>query len=210
MSARTKTSAPKRSSPLRAAQRELTRSRIRDAARKLFYDRHYTSATMDQIAEEAELSRATIYFHYKDKEEILADIIREYTPRSMEILAQLPGPNPALEDVATWIRKSVAFAEKELVHLSIFEDVKHVFPEGVEKLIHDLTTAMGANNLIFREAAKATASPALRAKALLLLQEVTYTSRWCCESSDAELSDAMVMATAKSFTDFLGNVDDYL
>lgn len=205
MSGKARKSSSKRASPLREAQRELTRSRIRDAAKKVFYDHHFHSATMDQIAEAAELSRATIYLHYKDKGKILEDIIDNYTPGAIEILSALPGPAPSLAETVDWIKKSAAFAEKELVHLSIFEDARHVYPEGVSRLINDLIMAMGEQNPIFREAARKDASPALRAKALLLLQEVTYTSRWYCESADRELSEAMVVSTARALTDFLSN-----
>ncbi len=46
--------------PLRQAQRDLARSRIRDAARDLFYEHHYDTTTMDEIAVTAGLRRWTL------------------------------------------------------------------------------------------------------------------------------------------------------
>ena len=40
------------------------RQDILDAARALFNAKSYDSVTMDEIAEEADLSRATLYNHY--------------------------------------------------------------------------------------------------------------------------------------------------
>ena len=207
MAKTSRTKPVKRQSSLRQAQRELTRNRIREAAKKVFSDYHYTSATIDQIASEADLSRATLYIHYKDKEEILGDIIKDYAPRAKEVLAALPGPKPSFDDVVKWIEQVSAFAENELIQLTIIEDVRHVFPQGMDELAADLTLAMGENNPIFRKAASDKASPELRAKAMLLLQELTYTSRWLCEVKDREMSEAMVRLTARAFTDFLQNPD---
>src|SRR5688500_7667806 len=85
--------------PLRQAQRDLTRSRIKNAARDLFYERHYDATTMDEIALAAGLRRSTLYLHYRDKAEILADVIADYTPKARDALARLPGPRPSLKQV---------------------------------------------------------------------------------------------------------------
>src|SRR4051812_21251816 len=67
---------PPRSS-LRSEQRELTRSRLCKAARTLFEERGFSDTSIDDIAANAQVARATVYLHYQGKEAILADLLQE-------------------------------------------------------------------------------------------------------------------------------------
>lgn len=70
-------------------EKEQRRSDILAAAEKLFFARGYDGVTMDDIAKEVELNKATIYLYFKDKESlyftvvlwgvrILGDMVREH------------------------------------------------------------------------------------------------------------------------------------
>jgi AcrR family transcriptional regulator len=191
--------------PLRQAQRDLTRSRINTAARDLFYERHYDSTTMDEIAAAAGLRRSTLYLHYKDKAEILADVVGDYTPRAQAVLGTLPGPAPTLEQLKRWIRKVIAFVEQERVPLSIILEMRR--DQDYSRALDDLTTqllsGLGENNPIFREAASPAADPMQRARALLLLQELTFTCEQFLFRPKDELSKALLAMTAEHFHAFL-------
>lgn len=55
-----------------------TRARtIMDAASKVFFQRGYTRATIEEIASSAELSVGTIYLYFKNKEELYISLIFE-------------------------------------------------------------------------------------------------------------------------------------
>lgn len=69
-------------------EKEQRRSDILQAAEKLFFARGYDGVTMDDIAREAELNKATLYLYFYDKESlyftivlrgvrILGDMVRE-------------------------------------------------------------------------------------------------------------------------------------
>lgn len=191
--------------PLRQAQRDLTRSRIKTAARDLFYEQHYDSTTMDEIADAAGLRRSTLYLHYKDKAEILAEIVADYTPRAQAVLATLPGPGPSVEQVQRWIRKVANFVAEERVPLSIIlelrRDTTHI--GALDELTSELISALGANNPRFREAARRDADPIERARGLLLFQEMTFTcEQFLIRNNDANFK-ALVRVTAEHFQDFL-------
>lgn len=47
-----------------------TRSRILDAAERVFYDRGVAHASLEDIASAAEVTRGAIYWHFKDKAEL--------------------------------------------------------------------------------------------------------------------------------------------
>jgi AcrR family transcriptional regulator len=56
-------------------ERELRRKEIIDAAEKVFFSKGWKNATMDEVAEAAELSKGTLYLYYKNKDELLLAII---------------------------------------------------------------------------------------------------------------------------------------
>lgn len=66
-------------------EKEHRKEEIISAAQKIFFEKGLQAATMDEIAEAAELSKGTIYLYYKSKEDLyLAVMIR-----GMEILAEM-------------------------------------------------------------------------------------------------------------------------
>ena len=69
----------------RERDRQLRRDAIVDAAEKLFFAKGFAAATMDEIAESAELSKGTIYLYFKTKEEVFVAIVR----RAMNCLKDL-------------------------------------------------------------------------------------------------------------------------
>ena len=54
-----------------------TRRRLRDSLIELIMERGYNSITIQEITDHADLSRATFYLHYKDKDELLASSLEE-------------------------------------------------------------------------------------------------------------------------------------
>ena len=61
----------------RALEKELRRKQILDAARKLLFETGMNAISINKIAAEAELGVGTIYFYYKNKEEIFAALQEE-------------------------------------------------------------------------------------------------------------------------------------
>lgn len=193
--------------PLRQAQRELTRSRIKNAARNLFYEKHYDTTTMDDIAGAAGLRRSTVYLHYKDKAEILLDIIAEYTPKAKAVLATLPGPAPSADDLHRWVKRVAKFVAKERAPLSIIreEQARRQDDNAFEEISIELLCAIGTNNPLFVEATKANASPMLRARAQMLLEELTYACGTFAQDSRAVRAEALLRVVVEDFHRFLSS-----
>ena len=61
------------------------REEILDAAQHVFFEKGLHVATMDEIAERAELSKGTLYLYYKSKEDLYLAVVM----RGMEILREL-------------------------------------------------------------------------------------------------------------------------
>jgi AcrR family transcriptional regulator len=196
----------KYNTPLRQAQRDLTRSRIKNAAKNLFYEKHYDTTTMDEIAMAAGLRRSTLYLHYRDKAEILADIIADYTPKARAILATLPGPHPKLKAILLWVKRVAKFVAQEQMPLSIILELRRDSENTIntlERLTCELLAGLGTNNPRLYETSLTQADPTLRARGLLLLQQLTYA----CEIHLADTADArgkaMLELTAEDFHAFL-------
>ena len=80
----------------RKREKEQRKSEILDAAERLFFSRSYEDVTMNNIAQEVELNKATIYLYFKNKEALFATIVlrgvqilREKYQECME--KQVPG-----------------------------------------------------------------------------------------------------------------------
>jgi AcrR family transcriptional regulator len=79
----------------REREREEIRTRILDAARELFANEGVESVTMRRIADRIEYSPTAIYFHFRDKEALLAELcdcdFRSFAHGFIEI-AQISDP----------------------------------------------------------------------------------------------------------------------
>ncbi len=191
--------------PLRAAQRDLTRSRIKNAARGLFYDRHYDATTMDDIATSAGLRRSTLYLHYRDKAEILAEVIADFAPKAHRAMAGMPGPAPTLPQLERWIGNVAQFVASERAPLSTLLEARRRMTNAApfEALTAQLLEGLGENSQRFREAAREEADPTLRARALLLLRQLIYACDLSLTDTDAARASALLRVTAEDFHRFL-------
>jgi len=63
-------------------EKEHRKEEILNAAQKVFFDKDLPAATMDEIAEAAELSKGTLYLYYKSKEDLYLGVMM----RGMQVL----------------------------------------------------------------------------------------------------------------------------
>ncbi|AFV22503.1 hypothetical protein Mpsy_0292 [Methanolobus psychrophilus R15] len=59
----------------RQREKEQRKTEIIDAAERLFFSRGYEDVSMEDIAHEVELNKATIYLYFKNKETLFASIV---------------------------------------------------------------------------------------------------------------------------------------
>ena len=98
---------------LRERKKERTRTAIHDAAMRLFAERGYAGTTIADIAEAADVSRATFFSYYASKD----DVVFGEAPRAAEaleaLLNDLPEGMTALEAVREWLRTLVGWLDDE-------------------------------------------------------------------------------------------------
>lgn len=78
---------------------EETRRRILRAAAEAFYGKGIRNVSMDDVAEGAGVTKRTLYYHYKDKDDLVATYLRARHPvilaRLVAAATQAKGPLPA-------------------------------------------------------------------------------------------------------------------
>jgi AcrR family transcriptional regulator len=134
-------------SGLRERKKHMTRTAIHDGAMRLFAERGFAGTTIDQIAEQANVSRATVFSYYPTKE----DIVYGEAPQAIEALAVSLADTPAGEIVPAvreWLRQLTGWLEPDLLlqrrlarevpvvgarRLQIFRSVEQVVAEALER-----------------------------------------------------------------------------
>lgn len=143
----------------RERDKERKRQEIMAAARKVFSDRGFTKATMEEIAKEAEFSPGTLYLYFKNKDELSASL-------SIDMLKFLNRRVTAMNaDVSLTPLRKIRELKKilldayeddpviftHMVHLQASERVKEVSPEVFSKIHEPLKSFLIAMAHIFEE-----------------------------------------------------------
>ena len=122
---------------------QIRKKEILDAAKKVFLRKGFADTVMEDIITETSLSRGGVYYHYKNKVEILHDLMREgmayRVDKINEVMAEYSGELDA-NSVAHMIVDKV-LDESELMSVyAIYlqtmknnDDLKNLFPILVEE-----------------------------------------------------------------------------
>ncbi len=118
----------------REREREEIRTRILDAARELFASEGVESVTMRRVADRIEYSPTAIYFHFRDKDALLAELcdcdFRAFSQNFTEI-ARIPDPVERLRQAG---RAYVAFGLEHPSHYRLmFMTPKTAGSQTIEK-----------------------------------------------------------------------------
>ena len=111
MSSRTRSARGERSARGRGEAAEpdeqTTRARVLDVAARVFAERGYRAATMDEIASEAGLSKGGLYWNFASKEELFMELLDQRLDRRIEEMFDLVRTTPAHEESAVPISKNL-------------------------------------------------------------------------------------------------------
>lgn len=84
-----------------------TRERILDASLGMFNARGEPNVTTNHIADELDISPGNLYYHFRNKDDIVEHLFARYEVRIEEALVLPDGRLPTLEDI--WLLLHVAF-----------------------------------------------------------------------------------------------------
>ena len=147
---------------LRERKKRATRIAIRDAAMRLFADHGFAGTTMDQIAEAADVSRATVFTYFPTKEEIVFGD----GGAAIDALAARLGSDDerTIAVVRAWLTELAGWFEPELVlqqrlarevptigarRLQLYGEAERVIADALAaELGHELAARLAAASLV--------------------------------------------------------------
>ncbi len=95
-------------SKLKQARGVQTRENIIDAAERYFCEKGYFDASIRKLAEAANVSIGSIYFYFKDKDEILLEVTQKHNERFIKALGDsLSKADHYTSDKRAWLRNSI-------------------------------------------------------------------------------------------------------
>jgi len=140
-------------------EKERRKQQILVAAKRVFSEKGFNKATMEDIAQEAELSPGTLYLYFKNKEELYASLslrILQYLLLRIEhVNAMKPaGPDEKLKALMEVMYDVYEFDPLIIInmfHLQSSETLKNLSPELLAE-IQDLSSkSMGSIAQIFKD-----------------------------------------------------------
>jgi AcrR family transcriptional regulator len=192
----------------RDAQKAHTRQRILDAARSVFFREGYYGATVDQVVAEAGASRPTFYLHFRDKEQILTEIVANYATQAVPLMERLPGPRPTVDELKAWLFEVGAFLEQEQAVASVIAEVsahrQANRPRFGLAAIDAWVQALSRRAPAFAAAVSETPVDVIaRVRAQLLILEIAWAGEHISTNKNAVLTEQAVAMVAASLHDFL-------
>ena len=104
-------------------EKEQRRNEIIDAAEKVFFDKGVDNATMDAVAEIAELSKGTLYLYFKNKEDLhFAICMRGLTILKQELENVISPQRTIIENL---IHVGFAFVKFARINADYFKVLSH-------------------------------------------------------------------------------------
>lgn len=108
-----------------AMLRNFMETTIAQAAKTVFAERGYTRATLEDIAQRAGMSKATIYIYYKNKDDLFLQVVEELVNATTAATAQAATmPKAPLEKLARIVRDKMTFYEQERDFFRIYLNEK--------------------------------------------------------------------------------------
>jgi len=123
-------------------QQKMRRKQILEAAKRLFYEKGFSAATIEDIAQEAELSPAAIYLYFKNKDDLYASLnlqLLGYLAERLEALYAEKGLNAqkkleTLKDLLYDVFNFDPLILINLFHLQASDGLRNLSPKRTGQL----------------------------------------------------------------------------
>ena len=113
------------------------RSHILACAAQQFAERGFAGTSMNQVADAAGLSKATLYHYCRDKHSLLVSIAEDHVDRLLTVVDEVRAQRlPAEARLRELIRRFVAeYASAQHAHRVLTEDVRFLQPDDQQRVL---------------------------------------------------------------------------
>lgn len=126
---------------------EIRRAEIMDAAMLLFMEKGYTNTTTQDIVDKVNISRGLLYYHFKNKEDILYCLVERYSEKLLRDIHVIvyDEDKTAIEKVRAFIDATIISTDNvsaegtELQKTVDLEENRYMLDKLSHKLIEKLT-----------------------------------------------------------------------
>lgn len=126
---------------------EIRRAEIMDAALLLFMEKGYANTTTQDIVDKVNISRGLLYYHFKNKEDILYCLVERYSDKLLRDIHVIVNDNDktAIEKIRAFIDATIISTDNisaegtELQKTVDLEENRYMLDKLSHKLIEKLT-----------------------------------------------------------------------
>ena len=104
------------------AEAEITRQRVLEAALKVFSRQGYAAARLEDVADEAGVTRGAIYWHFKNKADLYTTLVGEVMERLEEVVERAVSGGRDFLDITRRVMLSIiTLAEEDETYRAVIE-----------------------------------------------------------------------------------------
>jgi AcrR family transcriptional regulator len=162
---------------------EITKNRILGVAEHLFSEKGFDASSIDMIAKSAGVNKATIYYHFKDKQDIINSLFDKINE---EILSQVEQTSGKKDKWSTMIKNEIQYLreKRKIMSVMLMESMKQ--GDSANALFNMCRNHFGENAK--PKKLKTKKEKNIRDKRLIgeffcemipVLTFVAYEDRWC-------------------------------
>ena len=126
---------------------EIRRAEIMDAAMILFMEKGYTNTTTQDIVDKVNISRGLLYYHFKNKEDILYCLVEQYSDRILKDICIIvyDEDKTAIEKIRSFIDVTIISSENVSAEGTVLqktvdlEENQYMIDKLSHKLVEKLT-----------------------------------------------------------------------
>ena len=126
---------------------EIRRAEIMDAAMILFMEKGYTKTTTQDIVDKVNISRGLLYYHFKNKEDILYCLVEQYSDRLLKdiYIIAYDEDKTAIEKIRSFIDVTIISSENVSAEGTVLqktvdlEENQYMIDKLSHKLVEKLT-----------------------------------------------------------------------
>ena len=126
---------------------EIRRAEIMDAAMILFMEKGYTNTTTQDIVDRVNISRGLLYYHFKNKEDILYCLVEQYSDRLLKDIYSIvyDEDKTAIEKIRSFIDVTIISSENVSAEGTVLqktvdlEENQYMLDKLSHKLVEKLT-----------------------------------------------------------------------